>query len=98
MSEVEIEYGLIVDKIIYDNSGKVLAVIECKGGNIGTTEYVRGIGQGLQYLDQKNRDLISDITPDTQTFLCFPDELFGNDAFGNRAKFIEEGTLLEVNI
>ena len=27
-----------------------------------------------------------------------PDELFGNDAFGYRAKFIEEWTLLEVNI
>ena len=96
MSEVGIEYGLIVDKIISDNSGKVLAVIECKGGNIGTTEYVRGIGQGLQYLDQKNRNLISDITPDTQTFLCFPDELFGKIEI-NDLKYPDNLNLLIVN-
>jgi len=96
MSEVEIEYGLVVDKIIYDNNGKVLAVIECKGGNIGTTEFVRGIGQGLQYLDQKNRNLISDITPETQTFICFPDELFGKISI-NDLKYPDNLNLLIVN-
>jgi len=96
MSEVEIEYGLIVDKIIYDNTGKVLAVIECKGGNIGTTEFVRGIGQGLQYIDQKNRNLISNTTPETQTFLCFPDELFGKIEI-NDLKYPDNLNLLIVN-
>ncbi|WP_432481453.1 hypothetical protein [Moraxella sp. ZY200743] len=40
--------GIIADfTLIYDNH--IQAIIECKAGDIGVTDYVRGIGQVLQY-------------------------------------------------
>lgn len=40
--------GIIADfTLVYDNH--VQAIIECKAGDIGVTDYVRGIGQVLQY-------------------------------------------------
>ena len=46
--EVQYINGLRVDfKIVKD--GEVIALMECKRGDIGVTDYVRGIGQLLQY-------------------------------------------------
>ena len=56
MSEQKIFYGLKVDKVILDKNQKFLSLIECKG-DVGTTEYVRGIGQILQYRTQAKRSL-----------------------------------------
>lgn len=40
--------GIIADfTLMYDN--KIRAIIECKAGDIGVTDFVRGIGQILQY-------------------------------------------------
>ena len=40
--------GLYADFTLKQNN-KVHAIIECKGSGIGVNEYVRGIGQILQY-------------------------------------------------
>ena len=37
----------LVFTFIYNN--EIRAIIECKAGDIGVTDYVRGIGQVLQY-------------------------------------------------
>lgn len=40
--------GITADfTLVYDN--RIQAIIECKAGDIGVTDYVRGIGQVLQY-------------------------------------------------
>lgn len=42
--------GITVDLMIYSNSNKrIYSLIECKGTQINVTDYVRGIGQTLQY-------------------------------------------------
>jgi len=40
--------GITADFTILENN-KIRAIIECKAGDIGVTDYVRGIGQSLQY-------------------------------------------------
>ncbi|UOS14412.1 hypothetical protein [Helicobacter pylori] len=40
--------GIIADFTLFERN-KVRAIIECKGGAIGVSEYVRGIGQIFQY-------------------------------------------------
>ncbi len=40
--------GITADFTLFEKN-KVRAIIECKGGSIGVSEYVRGIGQIFQY-------------------------------------------------
>lgn len=40
--------GITADFTLLENN-KIRAIIECKAGDIGVTDYVRGIGQSLQY-------------------------------------------------
>lgn len=40
--------GITADFTVIENN-KIRAIIECKAGDIGVTDYVRGIGQSLQY-------------------------------------------------
>ena len=40
--------GITADFTLVDNN-EIKAIIECKAGDIGVTDYVRGIGQSLQY-------------------------------------------------
>ncbi|WP_154403842.1 hypothetical protein [Helicobacter pylori] len=40
--------GITADFTLFERN-KVRAIIECKGGAIGVSEYVRGIGQIFQY-------------------------------------------------
>lgn len=48
--EVEFINGITSDFILIDKKAKKIgAIIECKQANIGVTDYVRGIGQLLQY-------------------------------------------------
>lgn len=48
--EIEFINGITSDFILIDKSAKKIgAIIECKQANIGVTDYVRGIGQLLQY-------------------------------------------------
>lgn len=47
-SEDEYINGLMADFTLFENN-VVKSIVECKGGNIGATEWVRGIGQIFQY-------------------------------------------------
>ena len=40
----------------FDKNQKYLCLIECKG-NVGTTDFVRGIGQVLQYDSQATQEI-----------------------------------------
>ncbi len=74
MSEQKIFYGLKVDKVILDKNQKFLSLIECKG-DVGTTEYVRGIGQILQYRTQAKKELRNRMAEKFSIVLAFPNEL-----------------------
>ena len=74
ISEHKIFYGLKVDKIILDNQNRYLCMIECKG-SIGTTDFVRGIGQISQYRSQSLKELYDRMAPTNSTILAFPNDL-----------------------
>lgn len=74
MSEQKIFYGLKVDKVILDKNKKFLSLIECKG-DVGTTEYVRGIGQILQYRTQAKKELRNRMAENFSIVLAFPNKL-----------------------
>jgi len=74
LSEQKIFYGLKVDKVILDKHQNFLCLIECKG-DVGTTEFVRGIGQILQYRSQSNKEMKNRMAEKFSTVLAFPNEL-----------------------
>lgn len=74
ISEHKIFYGMKVDKVILDENNKYLSLIECKG-DVGTTEYVRGIGQINQYKSQSHNELKDRMAPKFSTVLAFPNNL-----------------------
>lgn len=74
MSEQKISYGLMVDKVILDKDQKYLCLIECKG-NVGTTDFVRGIGQVLQYDSQAKKEIKNRMSRNFSIILAFPNEL-----------------------
>jgi len=78
ISEHKICYGLKVDKIILDKKGRYLSLIECKG-NVGTTDFVRGIGQISQYKSQSLNELDDRMAPNHSTILAFPNDLNTRD-------------------
>ncbi|PPR76925.1 MAG: hypothetical protein CFH01_01777, partial [Alphaproteobacteria bacterium MarineAlpha2_Bin1] len=75
ISEHKIKYGLKVDKVILDKNGKYLCLIECKGDNVGTTDFVRGIGQITQYKAQASNELKDRMSSTYSIVLAFPDLL-----------------------
>ncbi|MCH2658070.1 MAG: hypothetical protein MKZ81_03575, partial [Dehalococcoidia bacterium] len=74
ISEHKIKYGLKVDKVILDKNGKYLCLIECKG-DVGTTDFVRGIGQITQYRAQASNELQDRMSTVHSIVLAFPDSL-----------------------
>lgn len=80
---------------------KIKAIIECKAGNIGVTDYVRGIGQVLQYeyfFEHKINNRGLGFYEDFKTVLLMPSSVFQNKNF-NIAKFKYPQTtiLIEIN-
>ena len=75
ISEHKIKYGLKVDKVILDKNGKYLCLIECKGSNVGTTGFIRGIGQISQYKSQAQNELKDRMASTYTIVLAFPDLL-----------------------
>ena len=74
ISEHKIKYGLKVDKVILDKHGKYLCLIECKG-DVGTTDFVRGIGQISQYKAQAQNELKDRMASTYTIVIAFPDLL-----------------------
>ena len=80
--EIQFINGITADFCVYNNTNnEILSVIECKGDDIGVTEYVRGIGQILQYQYFKINQVRNNINPDCRVFLSFPSSLIDNSSF-----------------
>lgn len=100
--EIKFINGITVDyRVIKDN--KVIALIECKSGGIGVTDYVRGIGQLLQYEYFFEKNILSsggeEYSSDFKTVYFYPSDVIFNNNFNiARFKYPESTKLLEVNI
>ena len=92
--------GLIADFTLKQNN-KVHAIIECKGSRIGVNDYVRGIGQILQYqyfaenrLSTKGYDYIDS----TKAVFCFPSSIIKNPNFNiGLFRYPKDTVIMEVN-
>lgn len=92
--------GITADfTLIYDD--KIRAIIECKAGDIGVTDYVRGIGQVLQY-EYFNENNISPkgfhYHNQFNSILLIPSSVFLNKNFNvGKFKYPKSTHLIEIN-
>lgn len=92
--------GIIADfTLVYDNH--IQAIIECKAGDIGVTDYVRGIGQVLQY-EYFYENNITKSHPykkdDFSTILLIPSSVFLNRNFNIALfKYPDTTKIIEIN-
>ena len=81
--------------------GKIRAIIEGKAGNINVTDYVRGIGQLLQYEyfgQEKIPHKSMNYSDKFSTLYFFPSSVLSNNTFNvARFKYPETTILLELN-
>ena len=92
--------GLIADFTLKQDD-KVHAIIECKGSRIGVNDYVRGIGQILQYqyfaenhLSKKGYEFIDS----TKAIFCFPSSIIKNPNFNiGLFRYPKDTVIMEVN-
>lgn len=98
--EVQYINGIRVDfKIVKD--GKVVALMECKRGDIGVTDYVRGIGQLMQYEYFKENDIITGepYSDDFKTVYFIPSDIIKNPNFNiGTFKYPESTQIIEINV
>jgi len=100
--EIQFINGITVDfRIVKDD--KIIALLECKSGGIGVTDYVRGIGQLLQYEYFFEEGILSNgkepYSPDFKTIYFYPSDVIKNNNFNiARFKYPDSTKLLEVNI
>jgi hypothetical protein len=92
--------GITADfTVIYDN--KIRAIIECKAGDIGVTDYVRGIGQSLQYEYFYEENISPKGFEYHSTFdsiLLFPSSVVRDNNFNiGNFKYPKTTTLYEIN-
>ncbi|GAA8068472.1 hypothetical protein Neuguinea51_02160 [Helicobacter pylori] len=92
--------GITADFTLFEKN-KVRAIIECKGGAIGVSEYVRGIGQIFQYeyffenhLSLKNYGFCQNFN----SVLIFPESVLKNNDFNvGLFKYPKSKKILEIN-
>ena len=92
--------GITADfTLVYEN--KIRAIIECKAGDIGVTDYVRGIGQVLQYEYFYEQNISSKgIQYDTNfnSILLVPSSAFNNNNFNiGKFKYPKSTYIVEIN-
>lgn len=92
--------GITADfTLIYDN--KIRAIIECKAGDIGVTDYVRGIGQVLQYeyfYEQKISSKGTHYNENFNSILLIPSSAFNNSNFNiGRFQYPKSTYIVEIN-
>lgn len=79
----------------------VLGIMECKGDNIGVTDYVRGIGQIMQYGYFAEEGLSNkgyEFSPNVKIIYCFPSALIRNALFNiGLFKYPENCVIIEVH-
>lgn len=92
--------GITADYTLIED-GKIRAIIECKAGNINVTDYVRGIGQLLQYdyfgetkVPHKSYDYAESFV----TVYFFPSSVVTSNSFNiARFKYPKSTVILELN-
>ncbi len=92
--------GITADfTFVYDN--KIRAIIECKAGDIGVTDYIRGIGQVLQYEFFNEQNIFSKGIKYSNYFnsiLLVPSSVFSNPNFNiGKFKYPKSTYLVEIN-
>jgi hypothetical protein len=96
--EVQFINGITADFALYDNFGNMISIIECKGDDIGVTEYVRGIGQITQYEYFKRHNITGNINDNCRVFLSFPSSLMVDNSFDiSKFAYPQNTELLIVN-
>jgi hypothetical protein len=105
-AEVEFEHeylfpnNIFADFVVKKDSS-ILTMVELKGSDIGSTEFIRGIGQIFQYDNFAKKDLFigkDSYSPNAYSVLCFPSSLLRNSSF-NLGLFIypTNSLLVEIN-
>lgn len=91
--------GIIADfTLVYDNY--IQAIIECKAGDIGVTDYVRGIGQVLQYeyFYENGITRHCSYTNNFNSILLIPSSVFLNKNFNIALfKYPKTTKIIEIN-
>ncbi|CAM11340.1 hypothetical protein PA0005 [Candidatus Phytoplasma australiense] len=86
------------DFCFYNHKNKIIAILECKG-QVGITEYIRGVGQILQYQGFKENNIFDKFLNETKVILVVPSSVFGKKSHFNPAKvfYPKETELLVIN-
>jgi hypothetical protein len=92
--------GITADFTLLEE-GKIRAIIECKAGDIGVTDYVRGIGQSLQYeyfyeenISPKGYSYCNNF----DSVLLFPSSVIKNNSFNiGKFKYPKTTSIFEIN-
>ena len=92
--------GITADFTVVVNNS-IRAIIECKSGNINVTDYVRGIGQLLQYEYYKENQIPHksyDYSKNFDTIYFFPSSVIRKNTFNiARFKYPQTTMILELN-
>jgi len=92
--------GITADFTLLENN-KIRAIIECKAGDIGVTDYVRGIGQSLQYeyfYDERISPKGFEYHQDFNSILLFPSSVVRENNFNiGNFKYPLSTLLFEIN-
>jgi len=92
--------GITADFTLLENN-KIRAIIECKAGDIGVTDYVRGIGQSLQYeyfYDEKISPKGFEYHQNFNSILLFPSSVVKENNFNiGDFKYPLSTLLFEIN-
>ena len=93
--------GLIPD-VVVTNSDKIISLIEIKGADIGTNDYVRGTGQLLQYenlFETNSSPLNLDYSENFKTLFVIPSDVIQNNRFNIADfKYPRTSEIIEINI
>ena len=92
--------GITADFTLIDNN-EIKAIIECKAGDIGVTDYVRGIGQSLQYEFFYEKNISPrgfNYSREFNSVLLFPSSVVKNNTFNiGLFKYPSTTLLFEIN-
>lgn len=92
--------GITADFTLLENN-QIRAIIECKAGDIGVTDYVRGIGQSLQYeyfYDERISPKGFEYHKNFNSILLFPSSVVSENNFNiGNFKYPLSTLLFEIN-
>jgi hypothetical protein len=99
ISEFRLQNNMIVDLAVKSGE-ELIMLIELKGSNIGTNDFVRGMGQLDQYINlPKSKNIFSGIrvSDDFKAVLIIPNSVFINKIIASDFHFPIGGLLYEIN-